>query len=492
MRAKLIYKDIAPGADVDASVITSDAQSFCSPALLPFDTSVPPIITLEPNMWLLDGSFKLLRNQDIPFWSKQMSDENGVFSTPPVIEIEFDEQYTTFGIYLRFSPETGDYCTSVTIKWYQDATLLDSKDFAPTSVSYFCANKVTAFNKVVIFLNATNRPHRYARVENIIFGIIREFGADEFRSVTILQELDLISSELPISTLNWLLVSKSDIEYIFQLKQPVEAYSGSNLIGVFYISEAKRTGPNTYEITCEDALGVLDGYFFPAAIYSEYNAAQLLQDIASPDFDVEIDSVFEDVTVTGLIPDCTKREAFQQVLFAIGAACTTAGRAGIKVFAPPAENPAEIPDCRIYVGGSMETEPIVTAVRVTAHTYTPGTGSAGDEVIEVGGQKYVHKTFVVTVTNPNVTATDKQNVITVETATLVNPNNANEVAQRVYDYFMRRHTLNERIVVNGEQPGDYVITSTPWDTIVEGNIISMLTILSNTTASDIRIKAKGD
>jgi len=219
-------------------------------------------------MWLLDGSFKLLRNQDIPFWSKQMSDENGVFSTPPVIEIEFDEQYTTFGIYLRFSPETGDYCTSVTIKWYQDATLLDSKNLTPTSVSYFCANKVTAFNKVVIFLNATNRPHRYARVENIIFGIIREFGADEFRSVTILQELDLISSELPISTLNWLLVSKSDIEYIFQLKQPVEAYSGSNLIGVFYISEAKRTGPNTYEITCEDALGVLDGYFFPAAIYS--------------------------------------------------------------------------------------------------------------------------------------------------------------------------------------------------------------------------------
>jgi hypothetical protein len=59
------------------------------------------------------------------------------------------------------------------------------------------------------------------------------------------------------------------VEYLFQLKQPVLAYNGSNLSGVFYIDDqAKRTAENLYTIPCCDAIGVLDGYDFEAVIYS--------------------------------------------------------------------------------------------------------------------------------------------------------------------------------------------------------------------------------
>lgn len=488
MSARLVYKDIAPGADVDANVTTTSAQGFCNPALLPFDTPMPKIATLEPDMWLLGGGYQVFHGQDIPFWSTAMSDENGVFASPPALEVSFNEQYTTLGISLRFSPDTGDYCTSLTIQWYQGATLLATQDYTPTSTAYFCARTVTAFDRVVIFFNATNKPQRYARVSQILFGIVREFGPDEFSSVQILQELDLISAELPVNTLEWRLVSRSDIEYIFQLKQPVEAYSGTNFVGVFYITGARRTSSNAYEVSCQDALGVLDGSGFNAAIFTNQNAITLLQTIADG-FVLEIDSAFTGATVMGLIPDCTGREAFQQVLFAIGAVCTTAGSRGIRVFPAPENSPAEIPDDRIYVGGSVDTEAIVTAVKVVAHTYTPGSGSTGDDVIEVGGTKYVHTMTATTIINPNVTATDKQNVVSVEDATLVNPANVAAVAQRVYDYYLRRDTLNERIVVKGEHPGDYVTASTPWDTTVTGNIISMSTVLSNITAADIKVKA---
>lgn len=490
MSGKLIYKDVAPGADTDATISTSSAQSFCNLALIPFDTTMPKIVTLEPGMWILGEKYKIMNGQDIPFWSTAMSDVNGNFAVPPSYTVSFDNQYTTLGIYLRFSPDTGDYCTSVTIKWYQGATLLDTQDFAPTGVSYFCANTVTAFNKVVIYFNATSKPYRYARTDQILFGIVREFAADEYSSIKILQEVNLISEEVAINTMQWSLTSKEDIEFVFQLKQPIEAYNGSNLVGVFYVADGtKRLSARKYEIPCQDAIGVLDGYDFAAAIYTNYSAITLINDIVGDDFEVEIDSSFNSATVTGYIPDCTKRAALQQVLFAIGALGDTSGSKKIRVYPLPSSSAADIPDSRQYRGGDVETDSIVTAVKVTAHTYTAGSGSSGDDVVTVNGTKYVHTTTVTTITNPNVTATDKQNIKPFAEATLVSAANVAAVAQRVYDYYLRRSTLNTRIVVNSEKSGDYASLSSPWDTTLIGNIISMSLVLSNVTAADIKVKA---
>jgi hypothetical protein len=489
MNAKLIYKDVAPGADADAAVSTSSAQSFCNPSLLTFSTEMPKIATLEPGMWILGGGYKILNGQNIPFWSTAMSDEDGNFAVPPSYTVAFDNQYTTLGMYLRFSPATGDYCTSVTIEWYRGATLLSTKSFTPTGVSYFCANTVIAFNKVIIKFNSTSKPFRYARTDQILFGIVREFAADEFSSIRILQEVDLISEAVSINTLEWKLRNKEGIEFIFQLKQPIEAYNNGNLVGVFYITASERTATKAYEISCEDAIGVLDGYPFPAHIYSAYSAVTLIHDIVGADFEVEIDSSFSPVMVAGYIPDCTKREALQQVLFAIGAMGDTSGSKKIRIYPTPSSSASEIPNSRQYTGGGVKTEPIVTAVMVTAHTYTAGSGTSGDDVITVNGTKYVHTIAVTTITNPNVTATDKQNVKKFEGATLVNSSNAVAVAQRAYNYYMRRDTLNTRIVVDDEKPGDCRSISTPWDTALTGNIISMSLVLSRTTAADIKVKA---
>ncbi len=490
MSAKLIYKDVAPGADTDATVSSSIAQSFCNPALLPLDAEMPKIATLEPNMWLLSGDYEILNGQSIPFWSTAMSDESGNFVVAPSYEVNFDNQYTTLGIYLRFSPSTEDYCTLVKIEWFQGETLLSTKDFTPTGFSYFCANTVTAFNKVVIYFNATSKPYRYARTDQILFGLVREFLADEYSSIKILQEVDLISEAMAINTMQWSLTSKEDIEFVFQLKQPIEAYNGNNLVGVFYITDGvKKLSARKYEIPCQDAIGVLDGNDFSATIYDGYSAVALINDIVGIDFEVEIDNSFSATAVTGYIPDCTKREALQQVLFAIGALGDTSGSKKIRVYPLPSSSVTDIPDSRQYRGGDVETDSIVTAVKVTAHTYTAGSGSSGDDVISVNGTKYVHTTAVNSITNPNVTATDKQNIIPITEATLVSSSNVAAVAQRVYDYYMRRDTLNTRIVVDDEKPGDYASISSPWDTTIIGNIISMSLFLSNTTAADIKIKA---
>lgn len=490
MSAKIIYKDIAPGSDADATVSSPQADGRSDISKLPFGIANPDIGTMEHNHWGLGGEEDLYDDQIFAFLSAEMSEADCSFETPPTITVAFDGSYTTLGVFLRFSLTANDYATSVTLTWYHDDTQLDQMTFYPDGTSYFCEHTVEVYNKITIAINATNLPYRYARLEQILFGLIREFDGHEIGSVDILQQSSLISAELTVNTLDWKLKSKGGVDYIFQLKQPVLAYNGSNLIGVFYIDDnAKRTDENTYEIPCSDAIGVLDDDNFSAAVYTDKNAAELMTEIVDGAFELDIDPAFSMATVTGYIPDCTRREALQQVAFVIGAIVSTAGTDKIKVFPIPSDSLREIPPSLVYVGGSVSQDSVVTAVVVTHHTYAAGSGSSGDDVVTVNGVKYVHTTGTVRVDNPNVTATDKQNVKTVKDATLVNASNVAAVANRVYAYYQRRNTVNTKIVVTDETPGSQVSVPTAWGDTKTGNIESMKIKLSNTTAADITIKA---
>lgn len=490
MSCKIVYKDIAIGADTDASVSAVGADAISNVALLPFGVETADIATLELNKWGLGGTAKIYNGQDIALISAAMSGADCTFASPPSVTVSFDSNYTTLGIYLRFATNTVDYATSVTLTWYQDTAQLAQKTFYPDGLSFFCENTVTAYNKLVITINAANLPYRYARLEQIVFGVVREFDKRELGSVDITQKVNLISAELSINTLDWTLKSKTGVDYVFQLKQPVEAYNNGNLIGVFYIDDqATRTAEHAYTIPCSDAIGVLDGYDFTAVMYLDKDAVTAMQEIVGGVFELDIDSSFSAVTLTGLIPDGTRRTALQQVAFAIGAIVSTAGSKKIRVYPAASGTPTEIPVKRIYDAPSVKQDAVVTSIVVTYHSYVVGSGSSGDDVITVGGVKYVHTTGTTRVDNPNVTASDMQNVKTVKDATLVNPSNAAAVAARVYSYYQRRNTVGSKIVVDAEEPYSYITVPTKWGTAATGHIQSMKIKLSNTTAVEITIKA---
>ena len=482
MSSKLIYKDIAVGSDSDAQVSTSDAKDFSDVSLLPFGGAVPPIITCEHNMVVLDGTYEIHQDQEIPFVSEEMSGDDCSFTSPPQIRINFDEQYTSLGITLDFSPETGDFCTSVTIVWYQNGVQLDSQSFTPTSATYFCANTVVAYDEVLLTFNRTNLPGRYARIGAILFGIVREFQADEMESLKILQGINLISAELPTSTLKWALRSKNDIDFVFQNKQPISVFNNDYLVGVYYITSATRVSARRYDVECEDAIGVLAKSKFPPTIYTNKNAGALISEIVNDNFPVEIDAAIAAKAITGYIPNVSRRDALLLVCFAAGAIAVTAGYAGIRIKTLPTAAKA-IPDNRIYAGSNaVKTRDIVTEIRVTAHTYTPG--SSGNDVIVVNGINYMHTTSVISVINPNITATDMPNVIEYRDATLVNPGNVAEVAQRAFDYHIRPE-YTAKIVLDDESPGDLISAATPFGTVVAGNIEELTLSISNTTAAEL-------
>lgn len=477
-KTTVIYRDIAVGADKDAEITTGHAASFSEIAELPFGISHEPVITLEPNSWLLNGTRNFRETQRLAFWSESLSDEDGAFEDAPIITINFDEQYSVMGLTFAFDPASGEYCSELNIKWYQGETLKSDKDFYPNEANYFCSNRVEVFDRIVITLKKTSKPYRRAKIDHIIFGLIRRFGMSELRSAKITNETDLVSLKVPISKFTWTLDSRSDVDFMFQLKQPVEVSNDDSIIGVYYIDEYSRNAQNIYKIQCYDAFGVLDESSFPGGAYlSGVSAKELFTEIIGGYFDILYE--VEDATLYGLISPSSRREAVQQVLFAWGVCATTDGHEKIRVFSL-SDSLKEIGEGNTYTGAKVTVSAIVTEVQVTAHTYTE---SEEDSSLEIDGVNYKDTTTVYTVSNPNVTATDKAKVMEVKNATLVSIHNGQEVAQRVYDYYMRRSTNKSKIVWNGEMLGDYVSLPTSWGGSTTGHISKMDITLSNTVAA---------
>lgn len=480
-RTTILYKDVAPGADEDAAVSTGSAADFSVTQDLVAGVTTAPGMTCERNQWVLNGEHRYVSNLDIAFWSRDISGEDCTFDNPPVIDIGFDEQYSSVGLTLIFDTETGEYCTSVNIKWYQGETLKANKTFAPNATTYFFQQQVESYDRIVITLNATSLPCRRARINQIIFGIYRYFGMSELRSASIVNEMSLIGTELPISTMKWTLDSDDDVDFMFQLKQPVEVRNNDNLLGVYYIDEYARSTKTVYDIECYDALGVLDETPFDGGAYlSGISAKTLLETILDGDFSVEYAEDVADATLTGVIASSSKREAIQQVIFAWGVCIATDGTDRLRVFNLPTDA-IDVGENRTYTGVTVSTSAVVTKVSVTAHTYT----QASDGDVEIGGVKYSDTQTVYSVTNPNVTASDKQNVIEVTGATLVSASIGQAVAQRVYDYYLNRNTNRARIVWAGEKLGDLLTLPNAWGGTNTGHAAKMEIKLSNTVAANV-------
>ena len=86
-------------------------------------------------------------------------------------------------------------------------------------------------------------------------------------------------------------------------------------------------------------------------------------------------------------------------------------------------------------------------------------GTGGEVVLT--GKKYTHMTTLYEKTNPNIS--QNENLVEVKDATLVNPQNVNEVLNRVYDYYSSNESVSCRVLLNEEELGDIVSVDTDFD-----------------------------
>lgn len=525
---EIAYGDIAPDAKENFDVEVSENQFDTIGNLQKYNMHLYNYANpCELYQALLDGTAKALpsnpKTANIGLWSKQLSNDDGTFTEPIEITLTSNGQYSSQGFGLTFDKFNNIYATNLNIKWYRitdsGQELLFDIDFVPTSSFYFCQKQVDNFNKVIITFYSLNMPQNRLKVEAIDFGYGTVFYGDELRNVKLSQSIDPISSEIRIGTCDFTLDSHTNIVYSFQLRQPVTVSFNGNLLSTYFVKSSKRKAKFLWEVNCEDYIGIMDSIAYTGGIYTNKNAGELLEDIFTvAKVPCSIAAEFYDVVLSGYIEYTTCREALMQVCFACMAVATTSGSNSVDVRSLDNDIKQTIPRSRIKQGQSFDNNSTVTSVELVAHTYSPstevtevykaddsGTGAnifvkfseplhdltiTNGEILQSGtnyavinaaigcvlsGQKYVHTKLIKQCKNPLILASESDNVISITTATLVNPNNVDKIVEKCYNWLIKTDTTNVNIIVGKDVSKEYI----------DGEVIRHVTNQKDVNVGDI-------
>ena len=462
-------------AKADGTVVVNAKNQISDEQDLKKDKiSAPQIATLENNYWVLDGTLQIHdpdANPEYGWWSSSMTGADGSFPAAPTLTVSFNENHTTTGITFGF--EGDSLPSSIVIKWYGASnTLLDSKTFTPDGYIYYCENQVENFRKLVVTFPGMTKPDRYLKLSRIVYGQVMVFSGDDLLSASIQEEADPISAEVSINTAEFTVHSKDDsfnivnpsgIYVSLQQRQPAIIREKVNGIwmemGTYYLNEWENTSDNVITLKSVDAVGLLDSLTFPGGQWSGATVSAILEAIFSgSNVPYSLDASYSTATLSGRLEQCTKREAVQQVAFAIGAMVTTDRSDTVKIIPPDYTTKSTVPKTRKMTNQKLTLKPLVTGVEVTAHSFD----SEGNDTQTVVG-------YYATDLPANVAP----NVLQITDATLISTANASAVAQRVYEYYQRRYKNELSIITNAEQAGIGATIESYYDKTVSGMVESM-------------------
>lgn len=487
MALRLIYKDLPLGAADDAAVSTSGKESFSDVSKLPHGVNTGAVATLEHNGWGLSQDYKARGEQPFAFWSTEKSNDEGIFPTPPTITVDLDNLYSATGLTFRFSPLANEFCTEISVVWYQGDTEVANGTFYPYSPDFVVDKTVEAFDRVSVQLKKSNLPNRRAKLEYFGIGVIREIGGDELTGASFIHEINLVSDALPMNVMDANLHLKSNAELLFQKKQPIEAYDGDTLVGVYYIESGTRTGERVYSVSAHDAIGVLEYAPFSGAMWlTPITAKEAIENVLGEDFSLDISDDAATLPVRGHIPKTTKREALRQIAFATGLVIDTAGTSKIRAFLPSSVGGVEIPAQETYQGGSVSISDAVTSVLLSYKIVWEAEDPAeqGEETLYFGGKTYAVDNAQVVAENTLKTAGMAENRVEYDGGYLFTGDTAPARAEALLAYHLRRKTYNASHILHDQKPGDHAIVALPWGDKQSGHIVKMTVTISGINASN--------
>ena len=495
--------------------------------------------TCEKNQFALDGSFELMPDglSNMGWWSNQMSDEHGNFATPLVLEVNFTEPHSSMGLTLIFS-QTGDFCNKLNIKYYDlKNNLLKDLNFTPNKHKYICKGVIENYGKIIITFYSTNNPYRYLKLYKILYGAEIVFEGDNLMSANVLEEIDLLSSEISINTMDFTVYSEDDdfniinpqgFYRLLQQRQKLEATETFikegkvKNMGTFYLDKWKNEKEKTMKFSAIDLIGIIDKTDFNGDIYTNILFTDLIEEIFTSagleSDEYEIQEELKNLTITGYIPICSHREAIQQAVFAIGAVADCSRSEKIKIY--KVENAEEnniIEKTNIFQGTkTIEQNELVTGVEIVSHNYRKGTelekvydgtvdegqtkilfdepvhnitcenveiveyncnyaivNAAGETDIIINGYKYKDNLQTYLVEVEQLNAAQKQNTLKIKSAYLVNKSNARTVAKRVLDYYQKTYKTGFDFLLNDETVSEDVEIEGDFEQKLVGHITKL-------------------
>ena len=280
------YEDAT--AEHNGSVYFSDDANY---VVSEVDKHIDPHTTLERNLWVLDGSRKILPASNYGengFIGDVICGANSTFSKNPIISINFSKVFTDLitGVSIVWSGVFNEYATDFIVTAYNDNTIVASTTITnnkePKMTAYV---DIAGYNRITIEVLKWSLPYRRARITSVQIGTDLIYGKSEIINYSHSQSVDPISATLPISKISFAINNVDDtfnpnnlnslakylierqevkVRYGYKLDDEVEWIDG----GTFYLSEwdAPQNGLSA-EFTARDLLEFMSGMYY----YGIYN-----------------------------------------------------------------------------------------------------------------------------------------------------------------------------------------------------------------------------
>lgn len=475
-----------------------------------------------------------------------MSNNIGKFENPIHLVIDFDIYHTSAGITILFGDDS--YCDDLDIiYWSDNEKIFEQKYYPQNQKAYLDKNVIENYNKIEIVFYSTNIPYRYLKILDIIYGFEKVFDDSEIESADSDHSINILSSELPVDTLDFSIIDKSSNFNVvnpqgyykdMQENQKISVYEHLEdktiFIGNFYLTGWSNPSVAKADFQAQDIVGVLDNYTFYGGLYKNTLAREIIEEIMQivGINDYIIEEGCADINISGYIPICTCREALQQILFIIGAMCNTSGVESLKIYKPQKMRVKSfIEDNRKEVDTTnVELNQTITGIEFSLSNYTlkeelkeVSKGYLGGvtritftkpieptsvvltncNLIEVSYNyviisSEIDKEYVIeayeyeeTQTNMLIQRLTKENIkesiLTVQNNKLIDSSNITQISDRIFNLYNSTYKTVVDIGGDEERVGDFVSVNTFNDFKLLGNVTEMSIDLKNGFKQSITI-----
>lgn len=273
------------------------------------------------NYLAFDGKGINLLDENLKFYE---DDDFMGYTLPHLsnISCEIEADYSEASLSLNLAPSLDAYPEKLTIQFYNDCCreikiiYCNENGIAVTNETVSVkGNLVThtflrGYYRIYVQFTKTAEPYQYIRIESIIYGSINVF--DKFTSHNLIEEINVLSDDLPINQFEATIVNPNHIE--FAKKDPLVVFSNNKYYGSFYIINSQRISQNVYEVKAQNLIGVLDGEEYIDWVSTNKNLSGFIGELNSK---IVIDDN-KNYNIFGYIPANTKRYALCAACFGCG------------------------------------------------------------------------------------------------------------------------------------------------------------------------------
>ena len=391
---------------------------------------IVPYATLERNIWLLDGSRKIIPESDYGdtgYVSDILSNETCGFDKIPIVEISFTEVHAPVisGITITWGDAYNEYAENFRVTAYNGATLVAEKTVIDNkSVISIVELDIENYDLIRIEILKWCLPYHRARISNVFIGINRIYTKTDLLEFEHLQEVDPLNAKLPKISIRFRIDNTSDeynpnnetgmskylmerqeirTRYGYKLGDSIEWIDG----GVFYLSEweAPQNGISA-NFEARDLLEFMSstymkGVYSPEGV-SLYSLATAVFEEANLPLNSDgtvkwvIDDSLKNIYTNAPLPLVSLAECLQMI--ANAAACVLyADRKGILHIEPIKTEPDDytIDNFNSFKKSEISLTKPLSQVDVTTYNYF--IGDTGKElyngVIPINGSKSIYITY---------------------------------------------------------------------------------------------------